>query len=238
MSDPQSANHRQREAYADPDRWTEESGYAAESRPGALGKYLAAGAIALGSGLLITLAASGRTTGGVRSDAPAQARRRGHGGNVIGRTVTINRPRHELYAFWRDFGNLPRFMENVRAVEKLDERRSRWTIEAPGGGTIEFESAIVEERPDELIAWQSTEDASVRNEGRIVFRDAPDGRGTEVEATIAYDAPGGAAGRALAKLLQKEPKIQARRELKRFKQVMETGEIATSARRPRAETAT
>lgn len=234
MSDPQSAAHRQRETYVDPDRWTDE----AESRPGAMGKYLAAGAIALGSGLLITLAASGRREGPYRSDAPERARRHGYAGNVVGRTVTINRPRRELYAYLRDFSNLPRFMENVRSVEKLDERRSRWTIEGPGGRAIEFESSIVEERPDELIEWRSAEGSPVRNRGRIVFRDAPNGRGTEVEATIAYEAPGGAAGRAIAKLFQVEPKIQARRELKRFKQLMETGEIATSARRPKTERAT
>lgn len=156
---------------------------------------------------------------------------------VVGRTVTIARPRSELYAFWRDFANLPRFMENVRDVAVSDTRRSRWTVAAPGERELSFETTITEDRPGELIAWRSDEDAPVRNSGRVVFRDAPDGRGTEVEATIAYDPPAGAVGRLAAKLFQREPNIQARRELKRFKQLMETGEIATAqpgAAAPRA----
>lgn len=165
-------------------------------------------------------------------DAPAKTLR-GHPAEgwredtVVGRTVTINRPRGELYAFWREFSNLPRFMEHVKSVEGLDDGRSRWIIKAPTG-SLEFETRITEEREGELIAWASEEDAPIRNSGRIEFRDAPGGRGTQVDATIAYDAPGGAAGRLIAKIFQKEPKLQARRELKRFKQLMETGEVATS----------
>ncbi|WP_429912177.1 SRPBCC family protein [Glycocaulis sp.] len=144
---------------------------------------------------------------------------------VVGRTVTINRPRAELYAFWRDFSNLPKFMEHVHSAEQLDDGRTRWVVKSPMG-SLEFETRITEEREGELIAWESDPDAKIRNSGRIEFRDAPGGRGTQVDATIAYDAPGGGAGRLIAKLFQKEPKIQARRELKRFKQLMETGEIA------------
>lgn len=152
---------------------------------------------------------------------------------LAGRTVTIAKPRAELYAFWRDFTKLPAFMENVRSVEKLDEKRSRWTIAAPGSSEIVFESTLTEERPNELLAWQSDENAEVRNSGRVTFKDAPAGRGTEVSVTIAYDPPGGSAGRMVAKLFQTEPEIQARRDLKRFKQLMETGEIAVSAPLPR-----
>lgn len=152
---------------------------------------------------------------------------------LAGRTVTIDRSRAELYAFWRDFANLPKFMENVRSVEQLEGKRSRWTIAAPGTSEIVFESTLTEERPNELLAWQSDEDAEIHNSGRVTFKDAPAGRGTEVSVTIAYDPPGGAAGRMVAKLFQTEPEIQARRDLKRFKQLMETGEIAVSAPLPR-----
>ncbi len=172
-------------------------------------------------------------------DAPAWTLRRpprgARGGHtLVGRTVTINRPRAELYAFWRDFSNLPRFMEDVLAVTMLPDGRSRWTIAAPAGRTVTFDTEVTEERPGELIAWQSVEDAPVRNSGRIRFRDAPGGRGTEVEATIAYAPPGGAFGRTVARIFQHEPSIQARRELKRFKQLMETGEIANAAPAPNA----
>jgi len=176
------------------------------------------------------------------TDAPRRTFRSGAArgwreSTVIGRSVTINRPREELYAFWRDFTHLPEFMENVRSVEVLDDRRSRWRIAGPGEADVEFETMITDERPNELIAWSSAPGASVRNSGRIVFRDAPANRGTIVEATIAYDPPGGAIGRLAAKMMQREPAIQARRELKRFKQLMETGEIAVAERtRSQSET--
>lgn len=147
---------------------------------------------------------------------------------VVERTVTINRPRQELYAFWRDFRNLPLFMENIASVTIIDDRRSHWVVRAPADTTVEWDSVITEEIPGELIEWRSNDEASVPNTGRIEFRDSTNGRGTLVSATIAYDAPLGAVGKTIAKLFQKEPKIQARHELRRFKQLMETGEVATS----------
>ena len=147
---------------------------------------------------------------------------------LVERTVTIARPRHELYAFWRDFGNLAQVMENIESVTVVDERRSHWVVRAPAGQTVEWDSVIVEDIADELISWQSDAGADIANSGRIDFRDAPGGRGTLVTATIAYDPPAGAVGKLVAKLFQREPKIQARRDLRRFKQFMETGEIATS----------
>lgn len=144
---------------------------------------------------------------------------------VVGKTVTINRPREELYAFWRDFRNLPQFMENVVSVEVGDDQRSHWVISAPAGKTVEWDSVIVADEPGRLIAWESVEGADIKNTGRIEFRDSSAGRGTEVSAVIVYDPPGGRIGQMIAKLFQREPKIQARRDLRRFKQLMETGEI-------------
>lgn len=148
--------------------------------------------------------------------------------DLMGRAVTINRPRHELYAFWRDFGNLARILENIESVTELDERRSHWVVRAPAGTTVEWDSVIVEDIADELISWQSDVGADITHSGRVDFRDAPGGRGTLVTVTIAYDPPAGAVGKLVAKLFQREPKVQARRDLRRFKQFMETGEIATS----------
>ncbi|TRO96205.1 SRPBCC family protein [Glycocaulis profundi] len=189
---------------------------------------------ALAGGVIASRLAGRERTYSQPEDAPDKTLR-GHPADdwredtVVGRTVTIHRPRAELYAFWRDFSNLPGFMQHVRSVDDLGDGRSRWVVKSPAG-SLEFETRITEEREGELIAWESDEDAPVRNSGRIEFRDAPGGRGTQVDATIAYDAPGGAAGRLIAKLFQKEPKLQARRELKRFKQLMETGEVATGER--------
>ena len=147
---------------------------------------------------------------------------------VSGRTVTINRPREELYAFWRDFRNLPRFMENIEAVTVSDDRRSHWVVKAPGGATVEWDAVITQDEPGRLLAWESDENADIKNSGLIEFRDAPPGRGSEVTATLAYDPPGGDIGKLIAKLFQREPKVQSRHDLRRFKQLMETGEISTS----------
>jgi uncharacterized membrane protein len=151
-----------------------------------------------------------------------------HEAALVGRTVTINRPRDELYAFWRDFRNLALFMENVESVTPGDDRRSHWVVKAPADKSVEWDSVLTEEVENEVLAWESAEGAEIKNAGRIEFKDAPPGRGTEVTATIVYEPPGGDLGKLIAKLFQKEPKIQARRELRRFKQLMETGEISTT----------
>lgn len=144
------------------------------------------------------------------------------------RAALINRPRQVLYDYWRDLRNLPSFMENVKAVELLESGRSSWTIAGPAGSEIELISEITEDRPAEYIAWRAAEGSDVDHEGWIEFRDNAFGRGTEVRIFISYDPPGGVVGKAVAKVLQREPRIQARRELRRFKQLMETGEVSTS----------
>ena len=150
------------------------------------------------------------------------------GESLVGRAVTINRPVAELFAYFRDFTNLPTFMENVVSIEPLDARRSHWVVKAPAGKTVEWNAVVTEEAENSFIAWASEDGADVPNSGRIDFRDAG-ARGTVVTATIAYDPPAGIVGKLIAKLFQREPAIQARRDLRRFKQLMETGEIATAA---------
>ncbi len=157
------------------------------------------------------------------------------GNAATARAVTINRPRDELYAAWRDFRRLPDFMDNVVRIDTADDRHSHWVVKAPGGRTVEWDATVTEDVPGETIAWTSDEGADVPNSGRIEFRDAG-ARGTIVTATILYDPPMGAIGKLVAKIFQREPAIQARRDLRRFKQLMETGEIATAAR-TRAELA-
>jgi uncharacterized membrane protein len=157
----------------------------------------------------------------------------GDADTLVGRSVTIRRARAELYAYWRDFTNLPTFMDNVERIDVLDDRRTHWTVKAPGEGVVEWTAVITDEREGEYIAWASEEGADVPNSGRIEFRDAQGDRGTIVTATILYDPPGGFIGKVIAKMFQREPAIQARRDLRRFKQLMETGEIATGARNQR-----
>jgi|SRR4051794_38089565 uncharacterized membrane protein len=166
------------------------------------------------------------------SDAPDHVWRRGtsrYDANRFGQTATIRKPPDQLYAEWRDFTRFPHFMENVESVEKIDAKRSRWTIKGPGGASVELVTKITEDKAGEAIAWESEPDSGVKTEGRVEFIDAAPGRGTMVRLVIRYDPPGGIVGKGLAKLLQREPHIQARRDLRRFKSLMETGEITTNA---------
>ena len=168
-------------------------------------------------------------------DAPARTSRvSGPKRHVhTGRTVTIGKPRDEIYRFWRDFSNLPQFMENVRSVETSGDR-TRWTIAGPMGRDVRLVTRITEDREGERIAWASTDESEIETTGSVDFRDAPAERGTQVAVDIAYRPPGGELGRWVAKALQAEPHLQARRDLKRLKMLLEAGEIATSANRKSA----
>jgi uncharacterized membrane protein len=150
------------------------------------------------------------------------------GKSATAQAVTINRPVSEVYGYFRNFANLPTFMENVVSIDVKDDKLSHWVVKAPAGQTVEWDARVTEEQVDGAIAWVSEPGASVANSGRIEFRDAGK-RGTVVSLTILYDPPGGLIGKLIAKMFQREPAIQARRDLNRFKQLMETGEIATSA---------
>jgi uncharacterized membrane protein len=190
------------------------------------GLAVAAGAATF---LLARRSADMRDDGQDISDAPGYVFRDPSDPGSVGRTVTINRSAQELYEEWRDFERFPRFMENVRKVEKLDGKRSRWTIEAPLGATVELVTEITEDSPGRVIAWESEPDSQIETEGRVEFLDGAPGRGTMVRLTMRYSPPGGIVGKAFAKLFQREPDLQARRDLRRFKQLMETGEIPVNA---------
>lgn len=165
-----------------------------------------AGAIA---GAAIPFMLSGRGSGGRRESA------------VVEESVIVNRPPREIYDFWRDFTNLPQFMDNIQSVTKLNELRSHWVIKAPAGTSVEFNSLVTEDIPGRLIAWKSEEGASVPNRGRVEFIETSSGGGTNVRTTIAYDPPAGAFGRIVAKLFQREPGVQARQDLDRLKLLLE-----------------
>jgi uncharacterized membrane protein len=150
----------------------------------------------------------------------------------VERAVTINRPVEELYRYWRDFRNLPRVMRHLEAVEVLDERRSRWVAKAPLGGRVSWEAEVVDDRPNERIAWRSLPDAEIPNSGEVTFREGPVGRGTEVVVRLRYEPPAGALGKTVAKIAFEEPDQQVREDLRRFKAVMETGEAPTTDGQP------
>lgn len=150
-----------------------------------------------------------------------------YGANSI-RAVLINKPRQALYDFWRNFENLPSFAENIKDVETIDPVTTHWTVSGPADIDVELVAEVTEDVPGERIAWRSTENSDIDHEGWIEFRDNAFGRGTEVRAFLSYDPPAGVVGKLVAKVMQREPRIQIRRELRRFKQLMETGEVSTS----------
>lgn len=141
--------------------------------------------------------------------------------SVVTESVIINKPPREIYDYWRNFTNLPKFMDNIRSVRKLDEKRSHWVIKAPAGTSVAFDSRVTEDVPGRAIAWESEEGASVPNRGRVEFVETASGSATNVRVTISYDAPAGAAGRMIAKLFQREPSVQAREDLARLKRLLE-----------------
>lgn len=144
------------------------------------------------------------------------------------RAITINKPLEEVYAYWRNFENLPTFMRHLESVHIIDERRSHWVARAPAGQTVEWDATITEERENELIAWESDDDAFVYNEGSVRFAPAPGGRGTEVRVDLRYEPPGGVLGSKIAMLWREEPGQQVQDDLRRFKQMMEIGEVTIS----------
>jgi uncharacterized membrane protein len=144
----------------------------------------------------------------------------------VDRSITVARPRADIYRFWRDLENLTRFMKHVESVRVLDHRRSQWVVTAPAGRTIEWEAEIINEIEDELIGFRSLS-GKVDVAGSVQFKDAPGDRGTEVIVEIQYNPPAGILGAFAARMWGEEPSQQIEEDLRRFKQIMEAGEIAT-----------
>ena len=141
--------------------------------------------------------------------------------------TTVNRPATDVYAYWRDLQNLPTFMAHLEQVRTGPGSRSRWTAKAPLG-RVRWEAEIVEDLPAQRLAWRSVGRTKVHNRGAVHFTPAPGDRGTEVRVELHYDVPGGRAGAKLARLLGEEPHQQVEDDLRRFKQVLETGEVVRS----------
>ena len=142
-------------------------------------------------------------------------------------SITIRRSRDELYAYWRNLGNMPLFMRHVKSVTETNGH-SVWRARGPAGVRAEWEAEIVADRPGERIAWRSLENAAVAHHGSVVFRDAPGDRGTEVHLELAFEPPAGAIGRSIGRMFQAVPEQSLKNDLRRLKQIMETGEIVHS----------
>jgi len=148
------------------------------------------------------------------------------------KSVTINRPAEDLYRFWRNFEQLPRFMKHLDSVSVSGDRRSHWVAHGPAGTHIEWDAEITEDQPNELIAWRSLEGAEVPNAGTVRFEPATGGRGTVVRVALDYRPPAGALGAAVATLFGEAPQQQIEGDLRRFKNIMEAGEIPATAGQP------
>jgi uncharacterized membrane protein len=145
----------------------------------------------------------------------------------LAKVITVNRPVNEVYEFWRDLENLPRFMSHLESV-RVSDGRSHWRVKAPAGLSLEWDAAIIEDRPNEVLSWRTLEGAAVVHTGSVRFLGAPGGRGTEVLVDLQYDIPGGKLGAALAKAFGQDPAEQITDDLRHFKQVMEAGEVVHS----------
>lgn len=146
---------------------------------------------------------------------------------VIDDALTVGKPREEVYRFWRNLQNLPRFAPWVRRVDVLDERRSEWEVEGPHGGVVHWESEITRDTPNEEIEWRTTANRSIANFGSVSFRDAPAGRGTIVRVHLEYVSPAGSLGAAVARLMGRAPQSMVEQSLRSLKQLLEAGEVAT-----------
>jgi uncharacterized membrane protein len=150
----------------------------------------------------------------------------------VDNAITIGTPRSEVYRFWRNLSNLPRFMRHVESVTDRVNNRSHWVVKGPAGRTVEWDAVIHNEIENELIAWRSLPGAQVANAGSVWFKDAPGGRGTEVRVELQYNPPAGALGAIIASLLGSEPGRQIQEDLHRLKALLETGEVITLEGQP------
>lgn len=193
-----------------------------------LGTALTADGAKTGRLLSATAAVAGVTVLDVLSSTEMTRRASSGEPLTLRKSVTIQSTPGELYAFWRDLENLPRFMDHLESVTTTTDGRSHWVARAPAGTSVEWDAEIVEDEPGRLISWRSLEGADVDNAGSVRFEEAPGGRGTVVSVEIEYTPPGGMLGSAVAELFGEEPEQQVSDDLRRLKQVIETGEVVRS----------
>jgi uncharacterized membrane protein len=151
----------------------------------------------------------------------------GSAGTIVEESVTINRPVEELYRFWRNLENLPQFMHHLESVERVTDTLSRWRAKGPGGSTVEWNAEIINEVPNKVIGWRSIEGSDVVSAGSVNFEDLGPERGTRVRVRLQYSPPGGKVGATLAWLFGRDAATEIREDLRRFKRVIETGDVPT-----------
>jgi uncharacterized membrane protein len=169
---------------------------------------------------------------GVIADMGSDTREQlgGSRGIHVEQAVTVMKPVSEVYRFWRNLENLPTFMQHLESVAEREEGISHWVARGPAGMKVEWDARIINEVDNKVIGWQSLEGSMVSTAGSVNFRET--GHGTEVHVHLQYNPPGGKLGAAIAWMFGEEPNIQVREDLRRFKRLLETGEIPTTEGQP------
>jgi len=191
--------------------------------------YAVVGALLLRRGLTAhcdVYEAFGLNTAGTGTDTRRALR--GSAGINVQESVTLDRPIEELYRFWRNLENLPQFMQHLESVERLTDTISHWRAKGPGGTIVEWNAEIINEVPNKVIGWRSLEDSDVVSAGSVNFDRDESGRGTRVTARLQYSPPGGKIGAAVAKVFGRDAATEIRKDLQRFKQLVETGDVPAS----------
>lgn len=230
---PKRSLARHTKNVGDLDRWISSISGGALVAYGAMQRSIPSLALATAGGYLVYRGLSGYCFGynmlGLSTASQSDA------GISVDKSVTINQPAADLYQFWRNFENLPQFMDHLNSVTTLSDKRSHWVAKAPANTSVEWDAEIVEERPNEFISWRSVQGADVDNAGTVSFEQLPYERGTVVRVTLEYTPPAGALGAVVARLFGEEPNKQIADDLRHFKQIMETGEVSTTEGQPHGE---
>jgi uncharacterized membrane protein len=190
------------------------------------GRKVALGLASVASVMVADIVAARRLGSANESLRPA---RRKDNTVRVSKTFTINRSREEVYGFWRQLDNLPRFMTHLESVEVLGNQRSRWVARGPGGVKVAWEAETIEDTPNRSISWRSLPGSQIENRGTVRFDRAPGNRGTELRVILEYAPPGGRAANILVKMIGQSPEQVIQEDLRRLKQLLETGEIPTSS---------
>lgn len=148
-------------------------------------------------------------------------------GYKVEKSVVVEQTPETLYRFWRNFENLPRFMQHLKSVTVIDSTHSHWVVKGPAGKDVEWDAEIINEVQDHLIGWRSLDGADVANAGSVHFEQAAGPTGTEVRVSLKYAPPGGPLGALIAAIFGENPAKQLEEDLNRFKQVMETGHVSS-----------
>ena len=169
---------------------------------------------------------------GIVADRDSDTRRRlsGARGIHVEESVTINRPLEEVFRFWRNFENLPQFMQHLESVSMREEGLSHWVAKGPAGVAVEWDARIINEVENKVIGWQSLKGSTISTAGSVGFQETP--HGTKVHVHLQYSPPAGRLGAAVARLFGEEPNQPVREDLRQFKQLLEAGEIATTEGQP------